>query len=266
MAAREEGKGTGMVRETGARCARVRLLRSIPGPGGGLVVFIDEMGKFLEAAARDGTDVSPVSATCRTRFAQRSPTARHRDPSSGLRGVRVLPLGRRSARRVGEDSGPVRGSRDQHYGTWRADRFAPACDQDRGTMPQDAAASCQGRRADSCRAHTPDLVGCARGAAGLCTPSPACLLGPLSRRRFGQNQRSLFAFLNSAEPEADSGTFLGRAEREVSSMVRIACGTTCASISSLRSSPPPTATAGRLRRMHSAGARRWAGRNCTSDY
>ena len=31
-------------------------------------------------------------------------------------------------------------------------------------------------------------------------PITACLLGPLSRRRFGQNQRSLFGFLNSAEP------------------------------------------------------------------
>ena len=31
-------------------------------------------------------------------------------------------------------------------------------------------------------------------------PVTACLLGPLSRRRFGQNQRSLFGFLNSAEP------------------------------------------------------------------
>jgi hypothetical protein len=28
----------------------------------------------------------------------------------------------------------------------------------------------------------------------------ACLLGPISRRRFGQNQRSIFGFLNSAEP------------------------------------------------------------------
>lgn len=27
-----------------------------------------------------------------------------------------------------------------------------------------------------------------------------CLLGPISRRRFGQNQRSIFGFLNSAEP------------------------------------------------------------------
>ncbi|MCY4260112.1 MAG: hypothetical protein OXC91_07605 [Rhodobacteraceae bacterium] len=31
-------------------------------------------------------------------------------------------------------------------------------------------------------------------------PFTACLLGPLSRRRFGQNQRSLFSFLNSSEP------------------------------------------------------------------
>ncbi|MEX6506045.1 ATP-binding protein [Jiella sp. M17.18] len=33
-------------------------------------------------------------------------------------------------------------------------------------------------------------------------PIVACLLGPLSRRRFGQNQRSVFGFLNSAEPFA----------------------------------------------------------------
>ena len=32
-------------------------------------------------------------------------------------------------------------------------------------------------------------------------PVVACLLGPISRRRFGQNQRSLFAFLNSTEPQ-----------------------------------------------------------------
>ena len=30
-------------------------------------------------------------------------------------------------------------------------------------------------------------------------PVVTCLLGPISRRRFGQNQRSLFGFLNSAE-------------------------------------------------------------------
>lgn len=32
-------------------------------------------------------------------------------------------------------------------------------------------------------------------------PVTACLLGPISRRRFGQNQRTLFGFLNSSEPQ-----------------------------------------------------------------
>jgi hypothetical protein len=32
-------------------------------------------------------------------------------------------------------------------------------------------------------------------------PVVACLLGPVSKRKWGQNQRSIFSFLNSAEPE-----------------------------------------------------------------
>src|SRR4029079_2127862 len=41
-------------------------------------------------------------------------------------------------------------------------------------------------------------------------PVVACLLGPMSRRRFGQNQRSLFGFLNSSEPHGFTD-FLKRA-------------------------------------------------------
>ena len=42
-------------------------------------------------------------------------------------------------------------------------------------------------------------------------PVVACLLGPISRRRFGQNQRSVFGFLNSGEPSGFQD-FLRRAE------------------------------------------------------
>ncbi len=42
-------------------------------------------------------------------------------------------------------------------------------------------------------------------------PLVVCLLGPISRRRFGQNQRSIFGFLNSAEPHGFQH-FLQRAE------------------------------------------------------
>ncbi len=44
-------------------------------------------------------------------------------------------------------------------------------------------------------------------------PVVACLLGPLSRRRFGQNQRSLFGFLGSAEP-AGFQDFLRTCDRQ----------------------------------------------------
>ena len=42
-------------------------------------------------------------------------------------------------------------------------------------------------------------------------PVVACLLGPISRRRFGQNQRSIFGFLNSSEPSGFQD-FLRRAQ------------------------------------------------------
>ena len=46
-------------------------------------------------------------------------------------------------------------------------------------------------------------------------PVVAALLGPISRRRFGQNQRSIFGFLNSAEPQGFQD-FLRRAgENEI---------------------------------------------------
>ena len=37
--------------------ALVDIAARYPRAGGGLVVFIDELGKFLESAARDGTDI-----------------------------------------------------------------------------------------------------------------------------------------------------------------------------------------------------------------
>ena len=66
------------------------------------------------------------------------------------------------------------------------------------------------------------VAGLARGAAGSGLPQrlencwplhplTACLLGPLSRRRFGQNQRSIFGFLNSTEPRGFQD-FLGHAD------------------------------------------------------
>ena len=50
------------------------------------------------------------------------------------------------------------------------------------------------------RRTTPELAKTLNGCWPL-HPIVACLIGPVSRRRFGQNQRSIFSFLNSAEPQ-----------------------------------------------------------------
>lgn len=56
---------------------------------------------------------------------------------------------------------------------------------------------------DALLRHRPDLPADTGAHLARCWPLhpvTASLLGPISRRRFGQNQRSLFAFLNSREP------------------------------------------------------------------
>ena len=47
-----------------------RISRRDPRATGGLVVLIDEMGKFLEGAAHDGTDIHFFSGTRGARLAQ----------------------------------------------------------------------------------------------------------------------------------------------------------------------------------------------------
>jgi len=52
-------------------------------------------------------------------------------------------------------------------------------------------------------------------------PVVAALLGPISRRRFGQNQRSLFGFLNSAEPNGFQDFLRDAADGEIYSPDRL---------------------------------------------
>ncbi len=167
-------------------------------PGAGLLVVIDEMGKLLEHAAAGGGDVY---------FFQQLAEAASR--SDG----RLLVIGilhqafddyaHRLAREVRDEWLKIQG------------RFAD--------VPMNVAGEEQialiGRaiEADPPAAIRPLAAGIAEAiqrtrpgtgaqlaeelaACWPLHPVVACLLGPLSRRRFGQNQRSVFGFLNSAEP------------------------------------------------------------------
>ncbi len=172
------------------------IAASHPRTGGGLAVFVDELGKFLESAARDGTDIHLFQQLAE--MASRS-------------GGRLLVVGilhqafEEYAHRLSRDTRDEWAKIQGRFvdlpvnadGNEQIDLLARAIESDcRGepvqTLAEDIAGLVQGS--------TPPELGAMLADCWPLHPATACLLGPLSRRRFGQNQRSLFGFLNSAEP------------------------------------------------------------------
>ena len=174
------------------------------GKRGGLLVIIDEMGKFLESAAYDGTDIYFFQQLAE--LASRS-------------GNRLIVVGalhqafeeytNRLSREIRDEWAKIQGrfidlaidvsSHEQLSLLSRAIEFdEPA--RDISQLAYEVSELTGGR------APAETLENC-----WPLHPMVACLLGPISRRRFGQNQRSLFGFLNSAEP-AGFQDFLRNAE------------------------------------------------------
>ncbi|WP_298332353.1 hypothetical protein [Asticcacaulis sp.] len=167
-------------------------------PGSGLLVIIDEMGKFLEHAAAGG-DVY---------FFQRLAEA-----ASGS-GGRLLVVGVLHQAFDDYASRLSGGSREEWLkiqgrfadipinvaGEEQVELIARAIQG--GARPvgnvihaEAIAAAVRGNRPGTAAAFGERLNQC-----WPLHPVVACLLGPLSRRSFGQNQRSVFGFLNSGEP------------------------------------------------------------------
>lgn len=165
-----------------------------------LVIFVDEMGKFLEAAARKGEDLYffQLLAEAATRSNGRlvvvgilhqsfeeyaSRLSRDaRDEWSKIQG-RFVDLAVNTA---GEEQIDLlaRAIHSNHKGQ-KASKATQAVSQVMRENKPGIAENLDQLLEDAWPLH----------------PVVAALLGPISRRRFGQNQRSLFGFLNSAEPE-----------------------------------------------------------------
>ena len=91
-----------------------KLIRSVgeaasamPRSSGGLIIFIDEMGKFLESAAQDSTDVYVFQQLAEAASRSKGRLLIVRRASSSVRGIRQQTLPR-GTRRVGEDPGTIR--------------------------------------------------------------------------------------------------------------------------------------------------------------
>ena len=172
------------------------LAAQYPRAGGGLLVFIDEMGKFLEAAAHDGTDIYFFQ-----QLAELASRSNKRLIVVGILHQAFEEYAHRLAREMRDEWAKIQGRfvdlAVNIGGDEQIDLLGRAIESDRG--PKKPSALAEGVAV--LRRHTsPHLARMLEDCWPL-HPIVACLLGPLSRRRFGQNQRSIFGFLNSTEPQ-----------------------------------------------------------------
>lgn len=168
-----------------------------PRAGGGLVVFIDEMGKFLESAARDGTDIYLFQQMAELAF-----RSNKRLIVVGILHQAFEEYAHRLSRDMRDEWAKIQGRfvdlAVSTAGDEQIDLLGRAIESSH--RPQKPSPLAERVAALVQRQVAPDFARLLEDCWPL-HPVTACLLGPLSRRRFGQNQRSIFGFLNSAEPE-----------------------------------------------------------------
>ena len=172
------------------------IVTSNPRSYGGLLVFIDEMGKFLEAAANNNTDLFLFQE-----LAERASRSGKRLIVVGILHQAFEEYVHRLSREMRDEWSKIQGrfvdlavnaDRDEQI-----DLISRAIESDhRPAITSKSAAE----TATLINRETDPYFERTLEECWPLHPIVACLLGPISRRRFGQNQRSIFAFLNSAEP------------------------------------------------------------------
>jgi hypothetical protein len=170
-----------------------------PKSRGGLIVVVDEMGKFLEGAAAEGADIFFFQ-----QVAELASRSHGRLLFIGILHQAFEEYAHRLSREQRDEWSKVQGR--------FIDLLVDTAQEEQLELLARAIQSNGLRRGpQEATAAVAECVSSARGvdASELASvldrcrplhPVVAALLGPMSRRRFGQNQRSVFGFLNSAEP------------------------------------------------------------------
>ncbi len=173
-----------------------QLAKEHPRAGGGLIVFIDEMGKFLEAAAYDGSDIYFFQ-----QLAEIASRSAGRLIVIGILHQAFEEYAHRLSREAREEWSKIQGRfvdlAINVSGNEQIDLLGRAIESDRGSVKPGPLA--EGIASLVTSQASPELPQMLEDCWPL-HPVVGCLLGPMSRRRFGQNQRSIFGFLNSTEP------------------------------------------------------------------
>ena len=183
------------------------LAQRDPKTSGGLIILVDEMGKLLEGVSRDGSDVYFFQ-----QLAELASRSAGRLLFVGVLHQAFEEYAYRLARETRDEWSKIQG------------RFIDlpvnvGADEQLALLGRAIEPYERPRNFRSLAARVASLIN--RPTSGdladlleACWPLHpvvAVLLGPISRRRFGQNQRSIFGFLNSGEPKGFQD-FLRQAE------------------------------------------------------
>lgn len=173
--------------------------RSMSTQKAGLVLIIDEMGKFLEDAAYGSGDVYFFQL-----LAEAASRTKGRLIVIGILHQAFDDYAHRLGREVRDEWLKIQGRYADIpinvAGEEQIEILSRAIEADNPPKDiSDDAREIASAISSQRRTSRTDLAERLNGCWPL-HPTVAVLLGPLSRRRFGQNQRSVFGFLNSAEP------------------------------------------------------------------
>ena len=170
-----------------------------PETHGGLILFIDEMGKFLEAAARDRSDIYILQ-----QLAEAASRSNGRLLIVGVLHQAFEEYAHRLSREMRDEWVKIQGRFIDLVvdtaGEEQIDLISRAIESDHHQKELSGSASTVAVIARRERPSEAERFASMLEACWPLHPVVACLLGPISRRRFGQNQRSIFGFLNSSEP------------------------------------------------------------------
>lgn len=164
----------------------------------GLIIFIDEMGKFLEAAARDGMDLYFFQL-----LAEAASRSKGRLVVVGILHQAFGEYANRLSRDARDEWSKIQGRfidlAVNTAGEEQIDLLARAIQSNHSAQPSPEAITVAENIRRNKSGVSDNLERLLEDTWPL-HPIVSSLLGPISRRRFGQNQRSLFGFLNSSEP------------------------------------------------------------------
>lgn len=180
--------------------ALIDMLSSAAAEDGGVLVILDELGKMLEHEAASGGDVHLLQD-----LAERASRSSGRLIVIGILHQSFDQYAARAARDARQEWAKVQGRYQDIAFLSGADETvallgqAIACDRPPAEATEHAertaAAVAKRRPADAA------LLADALAQTWPLNPVTALVLGPVSRQRFAQNERSLFGFLSSAEPD-----------------------------------------------------------------